>query len=398
MSDNDSISEESIETDSTEMYIEVTILLILCIGAILGNSCMWFIICRSRDLRTVTNAFILGLTTADLLVSLLNMPVTIATIVNGSWPLSDTLCVFFGYVNMLTLVSSVLSLCNISINRYVMVCRPIYYKRIYTRRKAALMMTLCVSLSACLSFPPLVGWAEYGFISVQSFCFCKWEQSLSYAFFMIGCCFGGPFTVMSICNFKIFRTVRASKRRVQAANELTTTQISTVVSDGYSVSSDKPTIGKRASVIQRMSNIQREELSHIEEVTIEVSSQSIPKDKSSQTKNGKSKQLETMKQKSSKKLQCGKTRAEEVRLAVALGIVVLVFVICWFPYCISMMLSIFAPNVIPRGFHMTTLLVGYANSGINPIIYGVMNKKFGDGFKRIFCCLCQKIRRESTST
>lgn len=116
------------------------VLTVISLGSVLGNVSLWIVICRDRELRTITNVFILGLTTADLFVSVINMPVTIISLFVGEWPWSDGLCRFFGFTNMLTLVTSVMSLCNISINRYVMVCKPIYFKRIYTKRNAALMI------------------------------------------------------------------------------------------------------------------------------------------------------------------------------------------------------------------------------------------------------------------
>ena len=79
-------------------------------------------------------------------------------------------------------------------------------------------------------------------------------------------------------------------------------------------------------------------------------------------------------------------RREEHRLAMSLIVVVIVFVICWLPFCISMLIMIFADTPIPREFHMCTLLLGYANSCCNPIIYGLMNKRFASGFKDLYCC------------
>ena len=116
-------------------------LIIVCTSAMLGNTCIWIIICKSKELRTITNVFILVLTTADLLVAAANMPVTILTIFSDEWILSEQSCVIFGYSNMLTLVLSVLSLCNISINRYLMVCKYVYFKTVYTKRNAILIMS-----------------------------------------------------------------------------------------------------------------------------------------------------------------------------------------------------------------------------------------------------------------
>lgn len=78
-------------------------------------------------------------------------------------------------------------------------------------------------------------------------------------------------------------------------------------------------------------------------------------------------------------------RREEVSLAVSLIVVVLLFVICWLPYCVSMLISIYYHGYVPREFHMFTLLMGYANSGCNPIIYGIMNKRFKLEYKKLFC-------------
>ncbi|XP_062602402.1 octopamine receptor beta-2R-like [Saccostrea cucullata] len=134
-------SNESVLTFSTaELVSEGIILTMICFTAIVGNTCMWIIVIRNKDLRTVTNSFLLTLASADLMVSVVNMPVTILTIFKGEWVFSDDACTILGFTNMLTLVTSVLSLCNISINRYIMVCRPTKFKTIYTKRNAALMI------------------------------------------------------------------------------------------------------------------------------------------------------------------------------------------------------------------------------------------------------------------
>ena len=125
---------------TTELVAEGLVLTAICILAIAGNTCMWIIVIRNKDLRTVTNSFLLTLASADLMVSVINMPVTILTIFRGEWVFSDDACRVFGFTNMLTLVASVLSLCNISINRYIMVCKPTKFKNVYTKRNAVIMI------------------------------------------------------------------------------------------------------------------------------------------------------------------------------------------------------------------------------------------------------------------
>lgn len=130
-----------LQFSTTELVIEGLILTVICILAVSGNACMWIIVIRNKDLRTVTNSFLLTLAAADFLVSIINMPVTILTIFKGKWVFSDGACTALGFTNMLTLVTSVLSLCNISINRYIMVCKPTKFKDIYTTRNATIMIT-----------------------------------------------------------------------------------------------------------------------------------------------------------------------------------------------------------------------------------------------------------------
>ena len=121
--------------------IEAIILCLIIVVAVGGNVSLWIIICKSRDLQTVTNMFILGLSAADLLVSAVNVPLTVSAVIADDWPFSESACTVLGFFNMLFLVTSVMSLCNISINRYFMVCRPHKFKNLYTKRNAVFMIT-----------------------------------------------------------------------------------------------------------------------------------------------------------------------------------------------------------------------------------------------------------------
>ncbi|WAR29333.1 OAR-like protein [Mya arenaria] len=500
--------------------IEGIVLSVLISVSVIGNLSLWIVVLRSRALRTLTSMFILGLSTADLLVATVNMPLTVYTLVMGEWNLGYNACVLAGFINMLTLVTSVLSLCNISLNRYVMVCHPSKFKNIYTVRNAVLMIIGVITLSILLSTPPLIGWSEYVYTPTHSFCFANWVNHMSYAFFMIGCCFGIPFSVMTVCNICIVRTVRNSRLRVRTnsrninsskdsyfqrsrhttiSNDVSTIhkddKADDVESSSFNLSGIQnmdskgkvyESINKDISIIEiddetaenetYINNYDIEKLDNnkndtnqnvtkksneIKEdgIVFQVTSiksdagliKTIPEESSTgsmfqvkprghnnnaaiDSKSYTNSQIghstgplvkdtsllhpcwkstadqwarnprprsispETTSNMSIKKRPSSSVyvnvtmrqtpplrRREELRLSLSLTVVVVVFVICWLPYCISMILSIFASGNIPREFHMFTLLIGYANSGCNPIIYGVMNKRFKVGFKRLFC-------------
>ncbi len=125
---------------STERYIEATVLSLLCVISLVGNISLWVIILTDRSLRTTSNWLILGLSGADILVSSVNMPVTVVTLVSGHWMLSTVACVGFGFVTMLTFIASVMSLGVLSFNRYVLICHNSKFGVIYTKGRTLLMI------------------------------------------------------------------------------------------------------------------------------------------------------------------------------------------------------------------------------------------------------------------
>ncbi|KAH3691790.1 alpha-2Da adrenergic receptor-like [Dreissena polymorpha] len=462
--------------------VETTVLCVIISITIVGNVCLFAVVLRSKALRNLTNMFILGLSTADLLVGLTNMPITVYTIIKGRWEFSHSACVLFGFLNMITLVTSVLSLCNISINRYVMVCYPQKFKDIYTVRNSVFMIIGVVIFSILLSLPPLIGWSEYVYTPSHSFCFADWQNHMYYAFFMIGCCFGIPFMVMSVCNVLILRTVRASRLRLRnrqnigtqgahistesnlvsfkrftlilsflksmiekknktrpadsplvsnnnihseteasSAQTLSIADLSTaanldsfhntlapsshetqVISNfvpatttTHTSSSQSPNSTLKHNPMNRLINENWQQSSEKQHPSRELPEPSISIETSSDVSlvvpsnseieiNGQGCKHDVQ-MKIPKSRQPSSRRREEIRLAFSLTIIVVVFVICWLPYCISMLLSIFYAGHVPREFHMFTIIIGYANSCCNPIIYGVMNKRFKVGFQHIFC-------------
>ena len=117
-----------------ERVIEAMVLSVIFVVALSGNILLWIVVLKHRSLRTVSNALVLCLSSADLLVSVFSMPITIATIAIGQKMFSDELCVALGFISMCTFIGSVMSLAAISINRYVMIVHPSKFKGVYTKR------------------------------------------------------------------------------------------------------------------------------------------------------------------------------------------------------------------------------------------------------------------------
>ena len=297
--------------------IEAVILVFFCTTSILGNLTLFFVVTRRKNLRTISNGFLLNLAFADLLVSVINMPITVATIIEQRWVFGRTACVFLGFTTMLSFVSSVMSLAMIAINRYFYVVQWKTYKSIFTPRRSFIFGSIVWLISSLISLPPLFGWAEYRYIPGKSFCFVYWPSDVYYMYFMLTVCFFGPLSVMSISYFNIFKYTRVARQSLNQHRDVTN-----------------------------------------EEKTAQ--------------ENGR--------------IRRGfKVTPEEVKITnTILVVVVACFMFCWAPFAMTMFTDVYYNRPIPRIIDISTLLLGYANSMCNPVIYGIRNQSFRRELSRLF--------------
>lgn len=81
--------------------------------------CLFFT--AHRRMRTVTNYFLVNLSLADLMMSLLNCAFNFIFLLNSSWPFGSVYCTISNFVAHVTVASSVFTLVVISFDRYVLV-------------------------------------------------------------------------------------------------------------------------------------------------------------------------------------------------------------------------------------------------------------------------------------
>ncbi len=78
----------------------------------------------------------------------------------------------------------------------------------------------------------------------------------------------------------------------------------------------------------------------------------------------------------------------EHRLIMTLFIIVVIFIICWFPTAI--VLGLTGRLDIPTVVFQIAIWLSFSNSSMNSIIYGIMNKNIRKGYKQLlshlFCC------------
>lgn len=128
--------------------------------AIAGNILVILSVVCNRHLRTPTNYFIINLAIADLLLSTTVLPVSATLEILDYWVFGRIFCDIWAAVDVLCCTASIMSLCVISIDRYIGVSHPLQYPGIVTEKRALWAMLGVWALSVVISIGPLFGWKQ----------------------------------------------------------------------------------------------------------------------------------------------------------------------------------------------------------------------------------------------
>ena len=127
----------------------------LSILTITGNGFIIFLVCSRPQLRTKTNAFVVSLTMADFCVGMSVFPSLYfcdgASVCN--WPKA-----WLSWVNMIRWLfgyASVTNLCNLVLDRYIAVVKPLRYLTFMTRRRVIQMISLSWAIATVLQIFPV---------------------------------------------------------------------------------------------------------------------------------------------------------------------------------------------------------------------------------------------------
>uniref|UniRef100_A0A8C6UW24 5-hydroxytryptamine receptor 7 n=1 Tax=Neogobius melanostomus TaxID=47308 RepID=A0A8C6UW24_9GOBI len=311
------------------------VLMMLTLSTICGNMLVVISVCFVKKLRQPSNYLIVSLAVADLSVALAVMPfVSITDLIGGQWVFGQFFCNVFIAMDVMCCTASIMTLCVISIDRYLGITKPLTYP---VRQNGCCMAKMIVSvwlLSASITLPPLFGWAQ----NVNDGRVCLISQDFGYTVYSTAVAFYIPMSVMLIMYYRIFRAAKLS-----AAKHTIT---------GF------PRDGNSAASRSGGSKLQRE----VEE---ECSSRV-----SRLLKSGEHHQRRKRKNQSIFK--------REQKAAATLGIVVGAFAFCWLPFFIVSTARPFVCGVecscVPLWLERTLLWLGYANSLINPFIYAFFNR------------------------
>ncbi|XP_074838006.1 alpha-1A adrenergic receptor [Carettochelys insculpta] len=310
----------------------------LIIFGVLGNILVILSVACHRHLQSVTHYYIINLAVADFLLTSTVLPFSATLEILGYWIFGRIFCNIWAAVDVLCCTASIMSLCVISIDRYIGVSYPLRYPAIMTEKRGFLALLSVWALSLVISIGPLFGWKEP---APEDETICQITEEPGYVLFSAFGSFYLPLTIILVMYCRVY------------------------------------VVAKRES--KGLTSGLKTEKSHSEEVTLRIHCKhtSAGSGSSPSTKNKAHFSVRLLK------------FSREKRAAKTLGIVVGCFVLCWLPFFIVMPIGVFFPAIKPSDtVFKITFWLGYLNSCINPIIYPCSSQEFKKAFQNVLRAQC----------
>ncbi|KAF6031520.1 hypothetical protein EB796_010152 [Bugula neritina] len=342
----------------------ISYIVIFLLGAV-GNSLVIYCVAKYKRMKSNTNQLLLSLACADLMVVLICIPVKFAKLFSYGWVFGPIMCKLTHYIQTWSMVTSVMTLTAISVERYYAISQPLRAKSVCTTNHArAVILSIWIFASA-LSLPVIFvqNYHAIGLITPIYSCDKSYvndrEKELlvqGYEMYMMALMFVVPVIVMLCTYIGVCVQLWAATDRITKISEPSTPE------------NGSP---KLQTCVSRQES--------------RATNESVYK---------MSRQVHNSKE--------AKIRWQVLKM---LFVVVIIFILCWCPlltYNIIVAVGLvkpYVPHQYPYATHLNRAfsLLAYANSCLNPIVYGFMSRYFRKSFKQALssCCLLRRSRYRS---
>lgn len=322
----------------------LSLLMLLIFGMNLFFCCSIY---RSRVLlRQPSHRFILSLSVSELLIALVVMPIVIdSALHNGFFCSSLPFCFLAYFADHLVVLSSILILLAIGIDRYIAASNPYGYKSLMTNRRATAIIISIWVLSFLFGLNSNFDWSTMTFsgVEINHNQICVTRNPKLTAVVILLCLFI-PLIMMGYIYFKILRIT------LQHTMPVTT-------------------------------------LGTLEDVECFQASASCSTDPSEQASTSNAETIISAPERRSRHVTClssPKIKAIKVTVFVYGS-----FVLCWLPGHIITVINLMAPHTIVLDtwlYHILNEVMPLSNAALNVFIYAVMNDDCRRAMQKMLCC------------
>ncbi|XP_019645765.1 PREDICTED: allatostatin-A receptor-like [Branchiostoma belcheri] len=365
-----------------------------------GNALVLFCTVRYKRLRAATTYYLASLAAADLIICSVCVPIRTAEYFLPQWELGMFMCKAIAFVQLSSVVCSVLTLTAISIERYYAILHPMKAKSVCTLGRTRKIMAGVWIMALILSSPILYGQTLVGYpispdLTVYH-CQPTWPSVVYHQVYIV---YGAlvifllPFIVMVYTYGRICRTLWVSNKLLDVM-----TQGQAGHHQPTQCRLQPPPMG----LVVRVRGSTAHSSSSYRDGTVVFSNDNgssaspwrrpkptfMPHRRCARIVN---RNLETFREQQGRK-----------QLIKMLIVVIALFAICWVPLLLLNILKAFdavnpyTPEVYYMGIAFQ--LMGYVNSCVNPLCYAFMSKNFRQVYLRAIGWPCDAFHRMSSCT
>ncbi|CAF0848413.1 unnamed protein product [Rotaria sp. Silwood1] len=166
----------------------------------------------NKQLRTVTNYFLLSLAIADFTIGCFSIPIFFTYFEKDRWPFDSFLCDVWLSVDYTMSNASVANLLLICFDRYFSITRPLTYRSKRTPKRVSLMIALAWAISCFIWTPWIWAWPLFDERLPPGECRLPFSSKATVAIPTAIAAFYLPVTLMCLLYFRIYReTVKRRK-------------------------------------------------------------------------------------------------------------------------------------------------------------------------------------------
>ncbi|XP_071477086.1 probable G-protein coupled receptor 21 [Diadema antillarum] len=199
--------------NSTYQYVistsQVSFLVIMAILIIVFNITVLLVHHFTPALKVPMSVFLKSLAYADLWVGVncaLNIGVTYA----GGWPYGLVTCKLVGYLLLVVVLVSIMSLTCISLERYAAIQNPLHYRTVVTYTRSRLCVIALWVASGIVFLPAFFNWGKAW--DIHGSCTLFWRYNISFGFFVIAIFIMPNLLISATCYIRIIFMLVARQR------------------------------------------------------------------------------------------------------------------------------------------------------------------------------------------
>ena len=163
----------------TTAALESIIAVLFTILSVLANTLIIAAFFHLKSLRTIPNILVVNLSIVDALSAITAHPLLASVLIRGAWCLGQEACKYQAILNDFLFTTKNLSITFITLNRYLIIVRYKKYTNMFTKRSTRLFLVAIWISSCLLALSPIMAQDEVKFHAQEALCVILSKNSAS---------------------------------------------------------------------------------------------------------------------------------------------------------------------------------------------------------------------------